>query len=705
MNEYKRYKKSILVAIGVFFIIPLITPLKVQAQLFPAEAGEQAQAAGGAAGGAAGSAGVCLVAGLLPTVGGFLNVPVSDSGNQNKECLLDSIATGLKDYFITAIKNDIINWANSGFMGQPAFLSNPQRFLGNIGDYAQSLAVESLGLGELCDFDIDIDLRALLSVRLGKTTPLPEIGCTFEGIADNIKNMTTKFRDDWQNTTIQDIIDIKSTEDLLFQAEITALIIREKSREAEEGVKKTVNDDAVPIYEDCDSFKNFIEGRPGEGVENFEEMKFWLKCDLEQTAKKVTEAVEKTFKIDLDKLGLSDEFTEIIAAVIQGIIVRLTSSIGGKGTRLRAITAVGTGGVTATATPSNPRETTHSMSVEKIKYMSIEELTQLDKFLESGDLTSFPLTPVLAAVIATDHSNVLKGFTLDQINVDGQTYACGMGVNGIKEGSPFILCDEGKTIVRNEKAFPTDFNLEYLFPNIAEEVKKRGGDIMVQDFENAVSQDRIHLKTISEKLEKNKIVELTMLEAMKAIGNQNKNLQGIIIEKMVNNSLPLYIPKDKTAEEIMTKDGSISCVKINNPSDENINLPLETFGFVQTNCTQQDIKTANNSFVPNPNTIKEAIKAFALYIEGFYAGPATFSYCPEGESSAGRGRGAVCTKVTDKKYYDGAINSLRHTYGKRVGFDENTLNLREPNVQGRGGYDPNTYQIKTKTIIDRYGNL
>lgn len=694
---------------------------------------------GAVVGGAVGGLG-CILAGLIP-IGGFLNVPVSDGGNQVKECALDASAIAIKETLIRTITNDIVKWANSGFQGQPAFLANPDRFIKNIGDHVQSQVVDTLGLGGLCSEDIDFDIRAILNLRAGKLQELPDIGCTFSGIAKNFDRVINKFNNKFQNFTVTDVIEINQIPDPSIELIASLTLIEEEKKKAEVGVGGVISKGTLPVYDgNCTAMKNFFEDAKTSLARrsNFEKVvgggytqndrttwsktAWWRECDLEATADEVIHASQSAIQIELDKVGLADEFTEIIAAVIHGIARKLLFSFGSRGGGSYSTfskpdnKSSGTGKTDGSSKiieeqkevedsedvaggtseplyddPSGVRGY-YSLSVGEELVDILNDPTGVNLLVEaagaitpgSGTITSNPIINMYSTQI-----DLLSGFNFAPID-------CVFDVDGFKNNRLFVSCtpktkkiEQGGVWLHNTKTLP-DYLIKdtaLIFPNLAQLPKKQKVD--TKDLEMFVENDINHLTSVKKKLEKNdQLKRSTITFAKKKIRVADSRFQGVF-----KKTLPVYIPHTakgapKNESRIFRFTGEKVCVVVDVASST---FPLEfkeknstgkiTTIWKRSNCTLKDIDVANTSFVPSGRSLGEVIQAFSTYILGFDARPAVFTYenCDDGD----------CTMSTKKKYYESVEKNIRKIYGKDyVGTIDQKYN--------------DEYIIKTEIIVNIY---
>jgi hypothetical protein len=81
-------------------------------------------------------------------------------GQDVEDTILDKVATAIAKQLLMQITESVVNWINSGFNGNPAFIQNPAAFFQNIGDQATGAFISQNGaLSSLCSpFSLQIRL-------------------------------------------------------------------------------------------------------------------------------------------------------------------------------------------------------------------------------------------------------------------------------------------------------------------------------------------------------------------------------------------------------------------------------------------------------------------------------------------------------------------------------------------------------------------
>ena len=107
-----------------------------------------------------------------------------------KELTLDAIVTVASKIMIQSVTNAVVNWINSGFEGSPAFVTDPTRFLTDVGDQVAGDFIENTdsGLSFLCE-PFALDIRLALNLNYSSTF-VDEINCRLSDAISNVDNFT-----------------------------------------------------------------------------------------------------------------------------------------------------------------------------------------------------------------------------------------------------------------------------------------------------------------------------------------------------------------------------------------------------------------------------------------------------------------------------------------------------------------------------------
>ena len=109
-----------------------------------------------------------------------------------KKFVLDPIAYGIAKMIIKQLTAQTVNWINSGFKGNPAFVTDPSQFFLNVGDTVAAAALSGSALKNLCQpFQAKVRL-ALAQNYLQETGP-QNYSCTLGALENNFDNFTKDF--------------------------------------------------------------------------------------------------------------------------------------------------------------------------------------------------------------------------------------------------------------------------------------------------------------------------------------------------------------------------------------------------------------------------------------------------------------------------------------------------------------------------------
>jgi hypothetical protein len=99
---------------------------------------------------------------------------------------LDTLAWQIAKQMIQQMTSSLVDWINSGFNGNPAFISDPLSFFQNIGDEVLGGFLESTALGFICSpFRISIQQNLAQNYYGGYQR---QVSCTLSGAIDNLEN-------------------------------------------------------------------------------------------------------------------------------------------------------------------------------------------------------------------------------------------------------------------------------------------------------------------------------------------------------------------------------------------------------------------------------------------------------------------------------------------------------------------------------------
>lgn len=112
------------------------------------------------------------------------NVYAKQATNQNQSltaCLMRTIVKSVLDQ----LTNSVVNWINSGFNGQPSFVTNFQQFFTNVGDQAAGDFIRGTSLSFLCS-PFQLQIRVAIAQSYARRNNAGS--CTLNGVIKNVNS-------------------------------------------------------------------------------------------------------------------------------------------------------------------------------------------------------------------------------------------------------------------------------------------------------------------------------------------------------------------------------------------------------------------------------------------------------------------------------------------------------------------------------------
>ena len=123
-----------------------------------------------------------------------------------KEEVLDPLAWALAKQLIQSVTADTVDWINSGFKGNPAFLNNPTSFFLDAADQATGEFISNHGaLSNLCSpfsLDIRLSLGLQMAYNSGMSGEHARYICTLSSIIDAAQNSSVSGSVSFNGTTV-----------------------------------------------------------------------------------------------------------------------------------------------------------------------------------------------------------------------------------------------------------------------------------------------------------------------------------------------------------------------------------------------------------------------------------------------------------------------------------------------------------------------
>lgn len=119
---------------------------------------------------------------------GFPTYDFSNSAGQAGQAIIDCIVRGLAKIAIQQITEQTINWINSGFNGEPAFVTDFNKFFTDVADRTAGEVIQGSDLAFLCSpFQLQVRI-AIARSYARRTSGGASQSCTLTGIVGNVEN-------------------------------------------------------------------------------------------------------------------------------------------------------------------------------------------------------------------------------------------------------------------------------------------------------------------------------------------------------------------------------------------------------------------------------------------------------------------------------------------------------------------------------------
>lgn len=241
-------------------------------------------------------------------------VPVADMVNNPKEQILDTVGWMAAKTVIRQFTTGIVNWINTGFEGNPVFITDFNAFLKDIANEATGIFIEELELTDLCS-----PFRPQLLAAFKKGKPYEwRMKCTLNDVVDNIEAFEKDFNAGgwkaWMSMTTQSQNNVYGAylESLDELEAKKAAAMRAAEKEAEMG-------NGFMSMKVCAS-------RTAKGS-----CKKW---EITTPGKIIEGQLNETLGTDLRQLEIADELNEIAAAALNQMFTWvITGGTGGGGLR------------------------------------------------------------------------------------------------------------------------------------------------------------------------------------------------------------------------------------------------------------------------------------------------------------------------------------------------------------------------------------
>lgn len=355
-----------------------------------------------------------------------------------RDCIEHGLALSIGKFLLAQMTDQIVQWINGGFEGEPFFVTNPGEFLKDIGDQVVGDIILGSDLAFLCSpFKNQIKLALTLNYSSQYSASLSERSkCTLTDVVDNIEGFYENFEEGgwagWFSMTQEPQNNIYGA---MLQAE-SALELRIgknqsiKLAELNWGsgfLSQTVCKDA-----DAEIANNFFGDSSG--------------CEIVTPGKTIAGVLDKQLGIPAEQLGLADDLDKIINALADQVFQQFLA--GAKG--LLGSSKRDSSGSSSTNTDiSNWLETTRQGAIEADTKAKNPENTDIST--ATPDLSNAPPpSPDINIAVRkiTEHSTAMPTFPSSAVT-DGNilNYYDDDSYNGFRsahEVNPWVQVDLGK---------------------------------------------------------------------------------------------------------------------------------------------------------------------------------------------------------------------------------------------------------------------
>lgn len=261
--------------------------------------------------GAVGGIVACYIGGLLaeliPT-----QVPVNDSTDNTKDCMLDGIAKGLANAVLQDLTYEIVNWILTGFEGKPMFVTDLKSYLLGIADEVAGEYIYGSELSFLCSpFELDIRI-ALAYQYLGDPNP---VACT---LTEALGNVDAFFAGDFSEGGFPRWLEVFAhpTNNPYGAAQVAEATLQARLADEEFNTRQILDfGNGFLSYEKCET--------PEEGDHPGRETSTEEYCYMTTPGHVIAEQL--TFQLETGSLQLieADEINESISAIVSALAFKV----------------------------------------------------------------------------------------------------------------------------------------------------------------------------------------------------------------------------------------------------------------------------------------------------------------------------------------------------------------------------------------------
>ena len=235
---------------------------------------------------------------------------------KNKEFVLDTIAWNIAKMAIQQMVNETVNWINSGFEGNPAFVTDFGGMMTEVADGVIGDYIYGTQLDFLCSpFSLDLKLSLYNSFYGGGDAPK----CTLSEAIENAGGALQSLEDDFRWGTWLEMTNEPSNNPIGSYLIIKSNILAEINAAEDETEIKASWGKGFISWEECDD----VEECTSSGCRKTEE-----NCSILTPGSVIADSLNKQMGAGQDTLVTADEFNEIISALLMQLVSEVMSQTG-----------------------------------------------------------------------------------------------------------------------------------------------------------------------------------------------------------------------------------------------------------------------------------------------------------------------------------------------------------------------------------------
>ncbi|MDD2935437.1 MAG: hypothetical protein PHX25_03105 [Candidatus Pacebacteria bacterium] len=236
-----------------------------------------------------------------------------------KEIGLDSIAWYAKDIIVRQLVTSTVNWINSGFEGSPAYITDFEGFLTDVGDDITGQIINETGLNFLCDpFALDIRL-ALENDFMERDNLDCKLSDVVDNIGGSIDDISNTMGENWDWDAWISITQNSSNNPFSSYIDTSIRIqntIFEKEQQQSAQIQWADGYISIPFCETQE-------------VEENGTIHYNKQCQIKTPGKLISESLNEQLSWGGQELISADEIDEIVSALLAQLLNQILTGDGG----------------------------------------------------------------------------------------------------------------------------------------------------------------------------------------------------------------------------------------------------------------------------------------------------------------------------------------------------------------------------------------